>query len=80
MVTKYDWQSVGGAKNRLDEINMAKDFLQGSQEEFPHKYDHFQRQIDDLTNEENDINSWLGTKPNSYGGAAARMITTTAME
>lgn len=51
--------SVRSAKEELEAIHGAKDFLRGSQEEEPHKYAYYQKQINNLNREESELNSWL---------------------
>jgi hypothetical protein len=57
----YGDLSIRGAKERLEAIYGAKEFLRGSQEETPILYDHFQKQIDELTQEEEELSSYLGS-------------------
>lgn len=64
----YRGLNLKSAKEKLQEIYGAKDFLRGNQEEFPDKYDYYQSQIDGLTQEENALSSWLGRNKGNYNG------------
>ncbi len=63
----YGNLSVRSASEQLQAIYGAKDFLRGTQMECPDMYGYYQKQINELKQDEDELNSWLGEN-GDYGG------------
>ncbi len=67
-MSKYGNLSVRSARERLEAIYGAKDFLRSNQMEMPDMFGYYQRQIEDLSQEEDELNSWLKANGSEFDG------------